>query len=169
MKTFLAILATWVVCMAIGASNAYAWGTTYQTYGNLTYGSDGSRYQTYGNTTYATFPNRVHQGGLDANIILDGARNQPDFANTILQGQAIAAQREQENRIAEQEARIMELQAQENIREKSQLKQEQLLAVAKGMTKQQWVCHNREALTPVMLNDGVPQESIDAFYADGCK
>jgi hypothetical protein len=124
MKTVTAIFLTWVVCMAIGASNAYAWGTTYQTYGNLTYGSDGSRYQTYGNTTYATYPNQVSNGGINANIILDGARNQPNYANTILQGQAIAAQREQENRIAEQEARIQELQMQENIRKTSQLKQE---------------------------------------------
>jgi hypothetical protein len=144
MKTFLAILATWAVCMAIGASNAYAWGTTYQTYGNLTYGSDGSRYQTYGNTVYATFPNRVQQGGLDANIILDGARNQPDFANTILQGQAIAAQREAEY----QPEPVVNYQA------VAELKQQALYKAAKA--KQ------------MALSAGVPKEELDAWYKHVC-
>jgi hypothetical protein len=118
MKTVTAIL----LCLAAGAANA--WGVTYQTFGNLTYGSDGSRFTTIGNRTFAKYPEPVNQGGLDANIILEGARNQPNFANTILQGQAIASQREQENRIAEQENRIRELEMQENIRQTSQLRQE---------------------------------------------
>jgi hypothetical protein len=34
--------------------------TTYQTYGNITYGSDGTVSQTYGETTYVNGPNGQH-------------------------------------------------------------------------------------------------------------
>lgn len=51
--TITAVAATLVA----GPAQAYGWGssTTYQTYGNTTYGSDGSNYQTYGNTTYGSY------------------------------------------------------------------------------------------------------------------
>jgi hypothetical protein len=52
-----------VACFILGVLTGAAFGqtTTYQTYGNSTYGSDGSTAQTYGNTTYYQPPNNQPQ------------------------------------------------------------------------------------------------------------
>lgn len=52
---FLACVACFLIGVLLGAAQAQT--TTYQTYGNTTYGSDGSTAQIYGNTTYYQPPN----------------------------------------------------------------------------------------------------------------
>lgn len=43
--------------------------TTYQTYGNITYGSNGSTYQTYGNTTYGSDGSTAQHYGNQTYVI----------------------------------------------------------------------------------------------------
>lgn len=66
------------------------------------------------------------RGGLDAGIILGASQGQQGFGNALINAYAIRAQREAEDRIAEQEAEIQALQEQIARRELSEAKQRAL-------------------------------------------
>ena len=55
-------------------------GVTYNTYGNTTYGNDGSRYNTYGNTTYGNDGSRYNTYG-NTTYGNDGSRS-TTYGNT---------------------------------------------------------------------------------------
>ena len=60
MMTMIAV--AFAILTAITAAHAQNYGTTtYRTYGNTTFGSDGSTYSRHGDTTYATRPAPDHR------------------------------------------------------------------------------------------------------------
>ena len=79
----IAVIAAVATTITVSSAQAYGWGTTYSTYGNTTYGSDGSTYSTYGNTTYGSYGYGTSYGYGGTSFGYGGSSTCTQYGNTV--------------------------------------------------------------------------------------